>query len=131
MLNQLAQIIIILSAIFFLFLGVIALFKPTLAAGFLLRFATSAKLHYIELSVRIALGLAFVFGAEQTAFPQIIRLFGQLLIGTSLVLALLPWRWHQKFAKTFVLPAMKFLPLIGISSLGMGGAVLYALFVAS
>jgi len=49
-----------------------------------------------------------------------------VLVVTSAALLLVPWQWHRRFAGRAVPQALRFLPLIGICSLLLGGLVLVA-----
>jgi hypothetical protein len=47
------------------------------------------------------------------------------------VMALVPWRVHDRFAKAAVPKALRYLPLIGVASLALGGLLLWSLLTAS
>ena len=117
---------VLLTALYLAGLGAVALFAPALASRFLRAHAGSGPLHYLELGIRIALGLAFVQHAPAMWLPAVFTGFGWLLVATSAALLLVPWRWHRRFAERTVPQALKFLPLIGVSSLLLGGFVLLA-----
>lgn len=116
---------VVLIGLFLLALGITALGRPEVAARFLGGFATSAATHVLELGIRVLAGASLVVMAPRMAAASFVAGFGWVLIGTSLVLALLPWRLHQRFAAWSVPQAVPYLPLIGVVSLG-GGAALFA-----
>jgi len=118
-------------ALFFLVLGVIALIRPDNAKRFLLGFATSAPKHYAELAARLLAGGAMLIAAPHSTQATGLTVFGWLLIGTTAVMALVPWRIHRRFAETSVPQALRFLPMIGIASLVLGGLLLWSVFIAS
>ena len=122
-----AKAIVFLAALFFLALGAAALVRPGVARAFLLGFANTAVKHYAELLVRILIGGSLVVVARDSAYPTALSAFGWLLIGTTAVMALVPWRVHGRFARSAVPKALRFLPLIGISSLLIGAALLWAM----
>lgn len=62
-----------------------------------------------------------------TTFGGASRLFGWVLITTSIGLALVPWQLHQRFASWSVPRATRYLPLIGAASLAAGVGVIVAL----
>lgn len=125
-----AKAILAAVAIFFLILGLAALIRPSSAKRFLLGFATSALKHYAELATRLVVGAAMLFVAPHSAYPPALTAFGWLLIGTTAVMTLVPWRVHYRFAAVSVPKALRFLPMIGVSSLALGGLLLWALFTA-
>jgi hypothetical protein len=49
-----------------------------------------------------------------------------VLVATTLVLAVLPFRWHQRFAQRSVPQALRFLPLLGLASALLGGGLMWA-----
>lgn len=112
--------LVLASAGYLLILGASALLRPKIAARFLSGLATTQALHITELAIRIVVGIAFVSSAPHVAFSPVIAALGWVLIGTSVVLALVPWRLHQRFAAWSVPQALQYLPLIGFSSLAGG-----------
>ena len=122
-----AKAIVFLATLFFLALGAAALVRPRVARDFLLGFANTAVKHYAELLARILVGGSLVLVARDSAYPAALSAFGWLLIGTTAVMALVPWRVHDRFARSAVPKALRFLPLIGISSLLIGAALLWAM----
>lgn len=108
-------------------LGVCALLRPTMARGFLLGHASSARLHYLELALRLLVGVALMVRAPAMPWPQAFTVAGGVLVGTTLVLALVPWRRHQAFARRTVPQALRFLPMLGVASLGLGAGLLCAI----
>ena len=100
---------------------------PALARRFLLGFARSRALHYLELTLRLVVGSAFLLCAPAVRFPLAFTTFGWAIVLTTVVLVLVPWRWHQHFALQAVPRALQFLPLLGVASLLLGGLVMFAL----
>ena len=122
-----AKAIVFLGALFFLALGAAALVRPAIARAFLLGFANTAVKHYAELLARVLVGGSLLVVARESAYPTAFSAFGWLLIGTTAVMALVPWRVHDRFARSAVPKSLRFLPLIGISSLLIGAALLWAM----
>ena len=126
-----AKTILAAVAIFFLMLGLAALIRPSIARRFLLGFATSALKHYTELASRFLVGAAMLIVAPHSAYSSAIAAFGWLLIATTAVMTLVPWRIHHRFAAASVPKALRFLPVLGVSSLALGGLLMWTLFTAS
>lgn len=124
-----ANVLVVLAGAYLIGLGVAALFRPEFAKRFLAGHASSATAHFTELGVRIAIGAGFVLSAGQMQFSSAFRVFGWLLIGTSVVLLVVPWRLHHRFAAWSVPMATKRLPLLGVGALLGGGMLLYSLLV--
>lgn len=131
MITMLAAVVIALAAAYLLGLGLCALVVPARARRFLLGFVGTARLHYLELALRVLVGFALLVRGPQMLWPSLAAGLGWLLIATTAGLALVPWHWHQRFAQRSVPAALRFLPLLGISSLVLGGGLLYALYLPS
>lgn len=115
--------VVVTAALYLLALGGGALLRPETAKRFLGGFATTARIHFTELALRIVAGVAFVFSAPRMAFDQAIAVFGWMLVATSLALAIVPWRLHQRFAAWVIPQVTRQMPLIGVVSI-VGGAIL-------
>lgn len=126
MLEALALGVVVLAGLYLCALAAVSLFAPSRASRFLLGFATSQRLHFVELLIRIIVGGAFVIYAPSMSIPGVFGLFGWLLVVTTACLILLPWKWHQRFAQHTVPRAIGFLPFIGLCSLALGVFILVA-----
>jgi hypothetical protein len=121
----LATVGVVMVGLYLFALGATALTRPQIAERFLGGFASSIATHFTELALRVLAGAALVHAAPRMAGTPAVRAFGIILIGTSLALALIPWRVHRRFAAWSVPQAMPYLPLIGVASLA-GGLCLIA-----
>ncbi len=126
----LAGAIVLLTAIYLLGFGILAAAAPSRASAYLRGFASSARLHAVELLVRLAAGLALVGYAPHMRLGGAFRAFGWIIVVTTLVLAVLPWRWHRRFAEKSVPAALRFLPLIAVASIAGGAFLLWAVAAA-
>ncbi len=122
-----AKSIVVLAALFFLLLGVLAFIRPSRIHGFLLSFAGSALKHYAELLVRLLIGYSLLLVARESAYTGVLSGFGWLLIITTALMALIPWRVHHRFTHSAVPKALRFLPLMGLASLAIGAFLLWAM----
>ena len=121
-----SQWLINLLSVYFIFFGLASFMAPEWVKGFLLAFASSFKVHILEMTARLVCALAFVVNAPQMKWPFIFEAFGWVLVITTLCLLLLPWQKHRQFAERFVPPAIKFIRLIGSSALFFGVLLLFA-----
>ena len=128
MIEVMAFAIVVAAGLFFVALGGMSLVAPSNTSRFLLGFAGSPSKHYAELALRFVVGGAFVFHARQMLFSTVFSIFGWILLVTTAVLLLVPWRWHHRFAQRSVPEALRVLPLVGVSSIALGGLVLVAAF---
>jgi hypothetical protein len=126
-----AKTIVLLVAVFFLVLGAAAFVRPANTRGFLLGFADSAVKHYAELLARVLAGGSLLLIAQDSAYSTALSAFGWLLVVTTAFMAIVPWRLHHRFTQFAVPKALRFLPLIGISSLVMGALLLWVIACGS
>lgn len=124
-----SRAVVVTAALYLITLGGGALVRPGIARRFLGGFATTLRLHVAELALRVLIGAALVRSAPRMAFDPGIALLGWILIVTSLALALVPWRVHQRFAAWSVPRAIRYLPLIGVASIVAGMVLLAALIL--
>ena len=128
MIEVLALAIVVATGAFFAALGGASLLAPSHASRFLLGFACSPSKHYAELGLRFLAGGAFVLSAPYVLLPAAFSLFGWVLVATTAGLLLIPWHWHHRFAQRAVPQALRFLPLVGVSSFALGVLVLVAVY---
>jgi hypothetical protein len=126
-----ALAIVALAGVFLLALGAMALFRPSWVGCFLLGFASSSTKHYVELSIRLLVGAAFVLAAPSMVASAVVSGTGWVLLLTTGVMFCIPWRVHRAFAERTVPQALAFLPFLGLASAAAGAAVLWAMFGAS
>jgi hypothetical protein len=115
-----------MAALFFVALGAASLVAPARASRFLLAFADSPSKHYAELATRFLAGGAFLLAAPYALWPGAFSIFGWILVATTAGLLLIPWRWHHRFARRAVPEALRFLPLVGVATIVLGGLALWA-----
>ncbi len=111
-------------------LGLVALTRPARVRGFLLGFAATPGRHLLELALRTAAGLACLLAAPRLPAAQGFTVAGWVLLASTAVLALLPWRWHRGFAQRAVPRALRALPALGLAALAAGLALLAAVVAA-
>ncbi len=124
MLDYIALMVILLSGVYFVGLGVFSVAKPVRATRFLESFAGSAFAHYLEMTLRMAVGLAFVRYGQKMPFAEAFTVFGWLLVVTTVCLILIPWRWHHKFAQKSIPHVIRHLKLFAATSFVLGIFVL-------
>src|SRR5688572_33220128 len=92
MIETFALSVVVLTATYFLCLGVFALIRPEIVKAFLRAHARSPFAHFAELAIRIFVGTAFLACSARLIFPALFDWFGWVLIATSVALMVLPWR---------------------------------------
>jgi hypothetical protein len=121
-----ASAIVMLTALYLLGLATVSFLAPAHAARFLNKFAGSARAHFAEMLIRLAIGCSLLVYSPRMAYPGAFLLFGWIMIVTTVVLLLLPLRWHHRFAQKVVPPLTRHVCLFGIVSLSLGCLILFA-----
>lgn len=124
--TSLSFAVVILVALYMLALGAASLLVPDRASRFLLGFAGTASVHFVELFLRLVAGAALVLYAPNMLFASAFHFFGWLLLITTACLLLVPWRRHRRFAQRAVPLFTRYLFAIGLVSMSFGGLVLFA-----
>lgn len=112
--------------VYLLLLGMLLTLDRETASRFLLGFAGSQLTHFIELSLRILVGAGLIINSPKMLFGAAFYAFGWLLIGTTAILALMPWRWHHEFAKLSLPRVLRHPYLLAAVSAALGAVVLFA-----
>ena len=115
--------IVLLVGTYLVSLAAVALLAPTHASRFLLGFAGSARVHYLELVLRAVAGAAFVLHARRCASPSSLEFSAGCFSITTAGLVVVPWRWHRAFAERTVPYATRYVALIGFASLVFGAFI--------
>lgn len=122
-----AAIVVLMTASgYLLVLGLSALTRRQQTFTFLAKFAQTTRANIIEMSCRFMVGLALAILAPELPYPMLVRAFSAVLMVSALLLLALPW-FHRRFAN-LVLPRIEpVLPLIGVTSLAAGLALVMIL----
>lgn len=126
LLEALALAVVVLSALYLLALGTASLLVPDRARRFLLGFASSRPVHFMELGLRFVAGGALVLYAPRMWLSDAFNLFGWILLVTTAGLLIAPWRWHHRFARRAVPLFTRQVALVGLVSLALGAFILWA-----
>lgn len=129
MINVIASVVVVLSAIYLVGIAAASFFAPGAAARFLNGFASSPRIHRTEMVIRMLVGGSLLVYAPRMLYSDAFAVFGWVLIVTSMVLLLIPWRWHHRFAQKAVRPLTRHVWLFGILALPLGGVMLVAVFL--
>jgi uncharacterized protein YjeT (DUF2065 family) len=125
-LDSAAHGVVVLIGLYLLVLAILAFAAPAQASRFLLGFAGSIRLHFLELALRLMAGAAFIWRAPSLRWSELFTVVGWVLVVTTLVLVVIPWRWHRRFAEKTVPQAVRHIRLIGLGSFIAGAFVLTA-----
>lgn len=124
-----AQIVVAVAALYLLALSGTAMVRPARAKWFLEAHASTARLHALELALRLVVGLAFIRAAPTMRGAEVVALSGWILVVTTLGLAVTPWRVHRRFANWSVPMATQSMALVAVGALLGGVAIAAALLL--
>lgn len=126
--SLLAGIVVVGFAAFLIGLAIVCACDRTRAERFLRAFASSARTHYAEQVLRLVVGVSIARSSEFMWLSEAFRIFGWVVVGSTLVLLVIPWRWHHAFAARVMPPVYRRLGLFALASATLGVCVLLAVF---
>lgn len=98
MVTQTAQYLIILSGLWLIVSAVIMFIRPHSAKSIIAKAGSTNFINYMELSLRGIWAIAILLYAPLSKFPGFFELFGIMLGITTIILLLIPRKWHAGFA---------------------------------
>ncbi len=121
-----AQWLVVLAGVWLIALGVFMALTPRRALAVLAAMGGSAAIHFGEMAVRAFAGAALLAAAAPSRFPLVLMVFGAFLIGSALVIAVLPRRWHSTYSRWWAkrIPSWLVLLIAPLSVAG-GGALIW------
>jgi hypothetical protein len=121
----LSGMLVVAFGVFLVGLAVLIASRPKLAEGFLRSFASSARAHYTEQALRLIAGAGMVVFAPSMWYADLFRIFGWLIVVTTVGLLLLPWRWHHEVGKRVMPLVIRRMKLFALGALALGLFVFY------
>jgi hypothetical protein len=112
-------------------IGLIMAFAPARALAMLRLAGSSVLINVGELGMRLVFGLALVGTHPVSKFPHFFLYFGAFMAASSVLILLIPRRWHSAYAVWWAnrLPAW-FLRVMAPVTFAAAGALLYAVWPA-
>jgi uncharacterized membrane protein YfcA len=98
MIDEIAKWTTILFGLFFIASGFLMLMRPKKANDFLRKAGSTNFINYTEITVRMIPAVGLILSADNSKFPDILRIFGWFMLFTSLVLYFVPRQLHHKFS---------------------------------
>lgn len=98
MYNVFGKYIVLLFGVFFIVVGLVMLFKPSIAQATLRKAGSTNLINYAEITLRIIPAIGLILAAPVSKYPNFLLVFGWFMLGTSLVLYFVPRRLHHHFS---------------------------------
>lgn len=121
--------ILLLSGIALITLAVTIFVRPDMAERFLELFASSARAHWMEQLLRVVAGVSLWLYAPHMWMPRVFQVFGGIILVSAIVLLILPWRLHQRFARWAIPLVLRHLTLYALGALAIGCWVMAGVLV--
>lgn len=94
----LAKWTIVLFGVYIICAGFLMLFAPEKARSILRKAGSTNLINYGEITLRLIPGIAMIVYAENSVYPDILSAFGWFIVGTCLVLYVIPKQWHHSYS---------------------------------
>ena len=98
MIIELAKWVVIFFGIFIIFIGFVMLINPIKARNTLRKAGSTNFINYAEITIRLIPALALILYSNYSKFPEALKLFGWIMLITSLILYFVPRKLHHKFS---------------------------------
>jgi len=125
----LAKWTVLLFGIFFICVGFHMLFFPKKARETLRKAGSTNFINYAEITIRMVPAIAMILYSPYSKYPEVFKLFGWFMLGTSLVLYFVPRKLHHRFSlKSAEILEPLYIRLLAPFSFLIGSAIVYAVF---
>jgi hypothetical protein len=94
----LAWLVLLAAAGWLAWVGWLMAFRPLTALDLLSRTATTYRINATEQVPRLIAGAAMIVRAEVSRFPLLFEVAGWFIVASSVVLLVIPLRWHNSYA---------------------------------
>lgn len=121
-----AKWIIILFGVFIIFVGLLMLFAPKKARAILRKAGSNNFINYAEITLRLIPAIAMILYADFSKIPLAFKIFGGIMVLTSLILYLIPRKTHHSFSmKSADLLKPIYFQLIAPFAMLFGGLIIF------
>ncbi|RAJ27890.1 hypothetical protein LX77_00464 [Gelidibacter algens] len=129
MIILIAKWVVIFFGIFIIFIGFIMLTNPIRARNTLRKAGSTNIINYAEITLRLIPAIALIVCSELSKFPIAFKIFGWIMLITSLILYIVPRKLHHRFSmKSADMLKPFYFQLISPLAFLFGGLILYNVF---
>ena len=89
---------VILFGMFIICVGFLMLFAPKKARETLRKAGSTNFINYAEITIRMIPAIGLILYADYSKYPDAFKIFGWIMLGTSLVLYFVPRKLHHAFS---------------------------------
>ncbi len=124
-----SQWIVIAFGGFIIFVGVLMLFVPERARAILRKAASTNFINYAEITIRMIPATAMILFADYSKFPELFKIFGWIMIITSVVLFIVPRQMHHNYSlKAAEILTPGYVRLISPLAFALGAGIVYGVW---
>jgi uncharacterized membrane protein YfcA len=98
MITSLVKWTTVLFGVFIIFVGLLMLFAPKKARAILRKAGSNNFINYAEITVRLIPAAAMILYSDFSKLPIAFKIFGWIMVITSLILYLIPRKTHHNFS---------------------------------
>lgn len=129
MIIEMAKWVVILFGIFIIFIGFVMLTKLIAARNTLRKAGSTNFINYAEITLRLIPAISLIISSDLSKFPIAFKIFGWIMLITSLILYIVPRKIHHQFSmKSADILKPFYFQLISPFALLFGGLILYNVF---
>jgi hypothetical protein len=129
--SLLASFVVVAFGLFLIAFTGVVFAKPAIAERFLMRFASSARTHYVEQAFRLLIGAALVVLSPAMWQANVFRLVGWAIVISSVALMCVPWQWHDRFGERLRPIVVRHVRLYAVGACAFGALLLYGVFAGA
>lgn len=93
-----AKWIVIAFGLFFILVGLLMFFNPKKTRAILRKAGSTNFINYAEITIRMIPAVGMILYADFSRYPEIFKIFGWFMLGTSLVLYFVPRQLHHNYS---------------------------------
>jgi hypothetical protein len=118
---------IILFGLFIIYVGFLMLVAPKKARETLRKAGSTNFINYGEITLRMIPAIALIVYADYSRYPDVFKIFGWFMLGTSVILYVVPRRLHHAYSlKSADMLKPLYFQLISPFAFIFGSAIIYS-----
>jgi len=120
---------VILFGLFIIYVGFLMLFAPKKARETLRKAGSTNFINYGEITLRMIPAIGLIIYADYSKYPDVFKIFGWFMLGTSIILYFVPRRLHHRYSlKSADILKPLYFQLISPFAFIFGSAIIYCVF---
>ncbi len=116
----------ILFGVFIILVGFLMLFAPKKARAILRKAGSTNFINYAEITIRLIPAVAMILYADFSKLPLAFKIFGWVMVITSVILYIVPRKTHHRFSmKSAEMLKPVYFQFISPFAMLFGGLIIY------